>query len=112
MLGLRKSGAVGENQQRTAEEAGMGHDTDPKAREAQPSEETSTGTKDAAQPQGRVSRRFFLSGLGAAGLAVSAPPLLGAVPLEQAAKPSEEGVSADAVPGDAACERQGVQRAA
>ena len=43
-----------------------------------------------ASPKGRVTRRFFLSGLGAAGLAVTAPPLLASIPGEQAAPEQPE----------------------
>ncbi len=60
---------------------------------------------DSAQSQNRVSRRFFLSGLGAAslgaaGLAVATPPLLAAVPREgtQGAQDAVPTASPDTVP--------------
>ncbi len=48
--------------------------------------------------QGRVSRRSFLSGLGAASLAATAPPLLAAVPKGQAQTTESAAASGDTVP--------------
>ena len=63
--------------------------------------ETGSGHGDERkQPieQSRVSRRFFLSGLGAAGLAVTAPPLLAAVPTEQSPESPASPASPDTIP--------------
>ena len=53
---------------------------------------------DVSSGQSGVSRRSFLSGLGAAGLAVTAQPILAAVPTETAAAAQPTPVAADVVP--------------
>ncbi len=57
-----------------------------------------SGEGEDSSSQGRVSRRSFLSGLGAAGLAATATPLLGAVPSGQAEATKHPGASGDTVP--------------
>lgn len=53
----------------------------PEAELEQPSSAQITGEPDATQPLlGRVSRRSFLSHLGAAGIAATTPPLLASAP--------------------------------
>src|SRR5260370_8162274 len=58
--------------------------------------EQSTQARGASQPTlGRVSRRSFLSHLGAAGIAATAPPLLASAPPSPAPTAQEAGAAAD-----------------
>ena len=76
----------------------MGSDTG-ESEQARTATESETRKDETASANGQVSRRSFLSGLGAAaGLAATATPLIGAMPLPQAAGPEQTETSPDLVP--------------
>jgi xanthine dehydrogenase YagT iron-sulfur-binding subunit len=61
-------------------------------------EQTAQATENSQPLLGRVSRRSFLSHLGAAGLAATAPPILAATPAAPAAAEAVDGVVEGNVP--------------